>query len=86
MNYEDDEKIPNAFKDKYLKEKNLQIIKISYSTSGNELLISNTNMYDFIYIIKKDSKDYVCESKNVEVQKVEDEYVFKKYKEECRLK
>jgi len=79
-------KLPNAFKINYLQEKNIEIIKLSYTQVNFEVLRSTKFVYDFLYIINKDNKEYVCEAKDVEVQKIEDEFIFKKYKEECRLK
>lgn len=82
----ENDKLPNSFKEHYLNEKNLEIIKLSYTQTNMEILSSSKEIYDFVYIIQKDNKEYVCEAKNVEAQRIEDEYVFKKYKEECRLK
>jgi len=79
-------KLPNAFKANYLQERNIQIEKLSFTQVNFEVLRSTKFVYDFLYIINKNDKEYVCEAKNVEVQKIEDEYIFKKYKEECRLK
>jgi len=85
-NHLEENKMPDAFKAKYLKEKNLVISKLSYTYSTLEVVSSNSSKYNFAYIITKNDKEYVCEAKDVEVQKIEDEYVFKKYKEDCRLK
>ena len=82
----EDNKLPDAFKAHYLNEKNIDIVKLSYNRTDLEMLSSSKEIYDFVYIIEKDTKQYVCEAKNVEAQRIEDEYVFKKYKEECRLK
>lgn len=82
----DNERMPNAFKAEYLKEKKIEIQKISYSYSAAEVLNSSSKFYNFLYIISKENKEYVCEAKDVEVQRIEDEYLFKKYKEECRIK
>lgn len=79
-------KLPNAFKANYLEETNRKIEKLSFTQVNFEVLRSTKFVYDFLYIINKNGKEYVCEAKNVEVQKIEDEYIFKKYKEECRLK
>ena len=85
-NKEQENKLPNAFKANYLQEKNIEIEKLSFTQVNFEVLRSSKFVYDFIYIINKDNKEYVCEAKNVEVQKIEDEYIFKKYSEKCRLK
>lgn len=81
-----EQKLPNAFKAHYLNEKNTEISKLSFTQVNFEVLSSTRSVYDFLYIIKKDNKEFVCEAKDVEVLKIEDEYVFKKYKEDCRLK
>ncbi|WP_122893304.1 hypothetical protein [Arcobacter peruensis] len=85
-NNSQEHKLPNAFKADYLQEKNIEISKLSYTQVNFEVLRSTKFVYDFLYIIKKNDKEYVCEAKNVEVQKIEDEYIFKKYNENCRLK
>ena len=85
-NKSQESKLPNAFKEKYFNEKNIEILKLSINQTNIEVLNSDSGTYDFIYIIQKDDKEYVCEAKDVEVQKVEDIYVFKNFKEECRLK
>ncbi|MGB1227381.1 MAG: hypothetical protein ACPG9K_05760 [Poseidonibacter sp.] len=81
-----EQKLPNAFKSHYLNEKNTEISKLSFTQVNFEVLSSTKSVYDFLYIIKKDNKEFVCEAKDVEVLKIEDEYIFKKYKEDCRLK
>ncbi len=79
-------KLPNSFKQEYLKDKNIKILKLSYKQINVQVLSSNDEIYDFVYIIKKNNQEFVCEAKNVEAQLIEDEYVFKPYKEECRIK
>lgn len=81
-----DERIPNLFKTNYMQEHNIEIEKLSLTQVNFEDLSTTKSVYDFLYIIKKDGNEYVCEAKNVEVLKIEDEYIFKKYKENCRLK
>ena len=81
-----EERLPNVFKENYLKEKNIEILKLSSTQVNFEVLSSTKAIYDFIYIIKKGDKEYVCEAKNVEVLLIEDEYIIKEYKEECKLK
>ena len=81
-----EEKLPNVFKENYLKEKNIEILKLSSTQVNFEVLSSTRSIYDFIYIIKKGNQEYVCEAKNVEVLLIEDEYVIKEYKENCKLK
>ncbi len=81
-----EQKLPNAFKANYLNEKNIEITKLSFTQVNFEVLSSTRSVYDFLYIIKKNDKEFVCEAKDVEVLKIEDEYVFKQYKENCRIK
>lgn len=82
----EDKKLPSSFKEHYFNEKNIEIIKMSYTQTNMEILSNSKEIYDFVYIVEKENKQYICEAKNVEAQKIEDEYVFKKYKEDCRLK
>ncbi len=79
-------KLANSFKEEYLKNKNIKIEKISYKQVNVQVLSSSDEIYDFVYIIKKNNQEFVCEAKAVETQLIEDEYVFKPYKEECRRK
>lgn len=79
-------KLPNAFKANYLEERGIKIEKLSINQTSLEVLSSSKQIYDFIYIINKDGKELVCEAKDVEAQLIEDEYVFKDFKEECRTK
>lgn len=81
-----EEKLPNVFKENYLIQKNIEILKLSSTQVNFEVLSSTRSIYDFIYIIKKGNQEYVCEAKNVEVLLIEDEYVIKEYKENCKLK
>ena len=79
-------KLPNAFKANYLEDRGIKIEKLSINQTSLEVLSSSKQIYDFIYIINKDGKELVCEAKDVEAQLIEDEYVFKDFKEECRNK
>ena len=78
--------LPNSFKQMYLKTKKIEIIKLSINQANFEVLSSNKSVNDFVYIIKKDNQEYVCEAKGIKTQKIEDEYIFSNFKEECRLK
>ncbi|MGA1932683.1 hypothetical protein ACH5BF_08190 [Arcobacter sp. YIC-464] len=86
FNHLEENKLPNAFKSNYLDEKGIKIEKLSINQTSLEVLSSSKQIYDFIYIINKDGKELVCEAKGVEAQLIEDEYVFKDFKEKCRLK
>ena len=81
-------KLPNAFKQYYLKHKNIEVLKLSFSQQNVEMLSSNksNSIYNFDYIISKDGKEFVCHAKNIQVIKIEDEYIFNNFKEECKLK
>ena len=81
-----DDKLPQAFKAKYLKDKNIEILKLSIDEVGVEDLSSNRSVYDFSYIIQKDTYEYVCLIKNIKVQIIEDEYIFDEINEKCRKK
>lgn len=85
-NYKNGHKLPDTFKANYLEQNNIEIVKLSVKQTSFEVLSNSKEIYDFIYIINKDGKEYVCEAKDVEAQLIEDEYVFKEYKEECRKK
>ncbi len=79
--------INKAFKAKYKKEFGYKIDKLSSNiiNKGKNLGL-NEYFYKFIYIVKKDNKEFVCEANDVYVQMIEDEYVFKEIKEKCREK
>ncbi len=79
--------INKAFKEKYKQEFGYKIDKLSSNiiNKGKNLSL-NEYFYKFIYIVKKDNKEFVCEANDIFVQVIEDEYVFKDIKEECREK
>lgn len=85
-----EERVPNIFKQKYEKEKNSQIEKFSFERVNNKTLSSKYEfIYNFDYIIKKDNKEFVCSAKNVVIKKIQDEYVFENFKnmtEKCEEK
>lgn len=79
--------IKAAFKSKYKEIYGNEISKLSASIMQSKKgLEANEYFYRFVYITIKDKKEYVCEARNVFVQLIEDEYVFKEIKEECREK
>ncbi len=82
--------VPDIFKEKYEKEKNVEILKLSYERLNNKNISSSTNfIYNFDYIIKKENKELVCTAKKVRIKKIEDEYIFEnfnKLNEECNKK
>lgn len=82
-----EKKVPNLFKEKYEKDRNKKIDKFSFQRVNNLMLTSKENfIYDFIYTIKENGKDILCEMKNVKIVKIEDEYIFENFndiKEDC---
>ncbi len=84
------ERVPQKFKAKYEKEKNLHILKFSYERLNNKNISSKTNfIYNFDYIINKDGEEAICTSKNVKIKKIEDEFIFENFdelNEECKSK
>ncbi|RXJ83136.1 hypothetical protein [Arcobacter sp. CECT 8985] len=79
--------IKKAFIQKYKKEFGYKIAKLTATMlTNNETRNSNEYYYKFVYIVNKNKKEYVCEANNIFVQLIEDEYVFKTIKEECREK
>ena len=85
-----EEFFPKIFKEKYLKEKNATIDGLTAELLNNKVLSSKTNfVYKFTYLVKKDDKEFLCIASNVEINKIEDNYIFKNFsdlKEECVLK
>ena len=86
INNKENNKLPQAFKDKYLNDKNIEIKKLSMSQTNIQVLTNAKLVFDLVYIINKNGKDYVCEAKKVEVLTIEDEYIFKAFKEDCKIK
>jgi len=79
--------IPNTFKTEYIKQKKIEILKLSSELLNNKNISSKEHFeYKFTYIIKKDNKEYLCVANNVFINKIEDEFVFDKWTEECKLK
>lgn len=77
---EQKEVVPNIFKTKYQKEKNVMILKLSHERLNNKTTSSKTNfIYKFDFIIKKDDKEFVCTVNNVIIKKIEDEYIFENF-------
>lgn len=84
------ERVPNLFKEKYENEKKVEISKLSFERLNNKVVTSKLNFeYNFDYIISKDGTQFVCTAKNVKIKKIQDEFIFEdfsKLKEECRKK
>ena len=82
-----DEIFPKMFKEKYEKDNNITIKGLSSELLNNKMVSSKTKfVYKFTYIINKDDKEFLCTVSNVEINKIEDSYIFKNFKdlkEEC---
>lgn len=78
---------PNMFKEKYSKEKNLTIDGLTAELLNNKLVSSKDKfIYKFTYLVKKDNKEFLCTMTNVEINKIENNFIFKNFndlKEEC---
>ncbi len=79
--------LPNKFKAEYAKQNSAEILKLSSELLNNKDVSSTKHfIYKFTYIINKNDKEYLCITNNVEINKIEDEYVFGKWNEECKEK
>jgi hypothetical protein len=82
-----EEFFPNMFKEKYLKEKNVEIQGLTAELMNNKVVSSKTKfVYKFTYLVTKNNKEFLCTANNVEINKIEDNYIFKNFsdlKEEC---
>jgi hypothetical protein len=78
--------LPEAFKQMYFKTTKIVIAKLSINQTNFEIVSSDKSVNTFVYIIKKNDIEYVCEAKDIKTQLIEDEYIFTNFKEECRLK
>ena len=78
---------PNLFKEKYEKEKNTIIEGLKAELLNNKVVSSKDKfIYKFTYIIKKDNQEFLCTTTNVEIDKIENNFVFRDFsnlKEEC---
>ncbi|QKF58767.1 hypothetical protein [Aliarcobacter lanthieri] len=79
--------LPKIFKERYEKTKNLSIESLNYELLNNKVVSSKDQfIYKFTYIVKKDDKEFLCTMNNVEINKIQKEFVFKDFanlKEEC---
>lgn len=79
--------LPNKFKELYKQQTNLEIQKIASERLNNKNVSSSKHfIYKFTYIINKNNKEYLCIANNVTINKIEDEFVFEKWTEECKEK
>ena len=85
-----EEFFPNMFKEKYEKEKNLIIESLSAELLNNKVVTSKDKfIYKFTYIIKKENQEFLCTTSDIEIDKIESNFIFKNFmdlKEECRVK
>ena len=82
--------LPNAFKEKYKSSYNTEILKLQSELLNNKNISSKINfIYKFTYIINKEDKEYLCTLNNVVIKKIENELVFENFsilKESCQEK
>jgi hypothetical protein len=77
FNKKQDEFLPNLFKEHYENKKGFVIEKLSYERLDNKRVSSNKNFtYKFTYLIKKTNGTFLCTANNVNIEKIEDDYVF----------
>lgn len=78
---------PKMFKEKYEKEKNVVIEGLESELLNNKVVTSKDKfIYKFTYLIKKDNKEFLCTANEVEINRIQDNFVFKNFsdlKEEC---
>ncbi|RXJ83221.1 hypothetical protein [Arcobacter cloacae] len=78
---------PNMFKEKYEKEKNVVVEGLKAELLNNKVVSSKDKfVYKFTYLIKKDNKEFLCTANEVEINRIQDNFVFKNFsdlKEEC---
>ena len=82
-----EEFFPNMFKEKYEKEKNVIIESLKAELLNNKVVSSKDKfIYKFTYLIKKENKEFLCTTTNIEINKIQDNFVFRNFsdlKEEC---
>lgn len=78
---------PKMFKEKYEKEKNVLIEGLESELLNNKVVSSKDKfIYKFTYLVKKDNKEFLCTANEVEINKIQNNFVFKNFldlKEEC---
>ena len=78
---------PKMFKEKYEKEKNVLIEGLESELLNNKVVSSKDKfIYKFTYLIKKENKEFLCTTNEVEINRIQDNFVFKNFsdlKEEC---
>ena len=87
--YENNQKnfFPKMFKEKYEKEKNVIIEGLESELLNNKVVSSKDKfIYKFTYLVKKENKEFLCTTNEVEINRIQDNFVFKNFsdlKEEC---
>ena len=78
---------PKMFKEKYEKEKNVLIEGLESELLNNKVVSSKDKfIYKFTYLIKKENEEFLCTTNEVEINRIQDNFVFKNFsdlKEEC---
>ncbi len=78
---------PKMFKEKYEKEKNVVIEGLESELLNNKVVSSKDKfIYKFTYLVKKENKEFLCSTNKVEINRIQDNFVFKNFsdlKEEC---
>lgn len=78
---------PKMFKEKYEKEKNVVIEGLESELLNNKVVSSKDKfIYKFTYLVKKENKELLCTTNEVEINRIQDNFVFKNFsdlKEEC---
>lgn len=78
---------PNLFKEKYEKDRNVTINGLTAELLNNKVVSSKDKfVYKFTYLVSKDNKEFLCTATNVEINKIENNYIFKNFsdlQEEC---
>ena len=72
------------------KEKNIIIESLNAELLNNKVVTSKDKfIYKFTYIIKKENQEFLCTTSDIEIDKIESNFIFKNFmdlKEECRVK
>ena len=78
---------PKMFKEKYEKEKNVVIEGLESELLNNKVVSSKDKfIYKFTYLVRKENKEFLCTVNEVEINRIQDNFVFKNFsdlKEEC---
>ncbi len=82
-----DNYLPNMFIEKYEQEYKTKIKSLDYELLNNKVVSSKDKfVYKFTYTVLKEESEFLCSSKDVEIHKIKNEYIFINFdslKEEC---